>query len=86
MYDLYICNPFYKYKKQLTQKVFFIYLISGLPQTEELPQIVMPAETGIQEQQSLLDSRFHGNDAGWKFWGGPKDVLNQDVTINEAVP
>ena len=36
MYDLYICNPIYKYKKQLTQKVFFIYLILGLPQNKRI--------------------------------------------------
>ncbi len=40
----------------------------------------------MQEQQSLMDSRLSGSDAGWKFWDGPKDGLNQDVTIDEAVP
>ena len=39
------------------------------------PKIHMLAEAGIQERQFFnTDSRFHGNDAEWKFLDGP--VLN----------
>ncbi len=31
------------------------------------PKFVRPAEAGIQEKQSLMDSGFRGNDAEWRF-------------------
>ncbi len=35
------------------------------------PKIIMPAEAGSQEKQSLMGTRFRGNDAEWSFRDGP---------------
>ena len=42
----------------------------GCPKTEEWPKIGMVAKAGSQEKQSQMDSRFRGNDAGWRLLDG----------------
>ncbi len=55
------------------------------PKTEAFPHIVMPAVVGVQDKQSLLASRFRGNDAEWRFWDIPS-LLAATRAARDSVP